>query len=178
MDRQTRIATALERLFRTYQQPGAGEEALRDRIERAKVYFDAVAPYEIVDIEQAVANFLSGSAPGINPSFQPPAPAVGAECRRCMNLRLDSEHRMRQPALPPPDLEKSPESRARVKAKVAELISRLADDQRTEDAAAAKRRADMQKRVDERFAPDPSPGATLQRLGFEVGDRDGHEDAA
>jgi len=178
MDRQTRIATALERLFRTYQQLGAGEEALRDRIERAKVYFDAVAPYEIVDIEQAVANFLSGSAPGVNPSFQPPAPAVGSECRRCMNLRLDSEHRMKPPALPPPDIEKSPESRARVKAKVAELIGKFSEQHRTEDAATAKRAADLQKRVDERFSPDPSPAATLQRLGFEAGDRDGHEDAA
>lgn len=118
---QQRIAAAFERLFRTYGPLGQGstaEEITLDRIERIKVYFEAVAPYEEQDVEAAVDAFLSGSAPGVNPNFAPPAPAVGGETRRQMNLRLDKENRERRlrPALPPPDIEHTPESRARMKA--------------------------------------------------------------
>lgn len=174
-----RIAAALDRLFRTYPQFGQGntpEEITRDRVEKAKVYFDAVAPYDERDIEAAIDNFLAGSAPGHNPSFAPPAPVVGAETRRVMNLRLDSEHRERlaQPRLPPPDIERSPASQARVRAKMAAALQSLADRMLTEDAAANRRRLEMQRKTDALLGPDTSPKATADRLGFRytAGDRE------
>lgn len=101
---------------------------MRDRLEKAQVYFEAVAPYELVDIERAVQNFISGSAPGHNPSYIPPAPLVGGETRRVMNLRVTAEARERafRPALPPPDNVKTPESRAKFKAIVEGIVAKLA----------------------------------------------------
>lgn len=125
-DRNTRIAEALDRLFRTYQQsdrnadPG---ELARERIGKAKVYLEAVAIYEARDVEAGVDSLLNGSFPGHNPSFVPPAPVVGSATRRAMEFWLDSERRanLGHPRLPPPDIEKSPESRARVRAAVDDL---------------------------------------------------------
>ena len=123
----------MDRLFRTYESFAKGNtaaEILRDRVEKAKVYFEAVAPFQAVDIEGAVSAFLTGAAPGHNPAFAPSAPQVGAETRRQMNLRLDSEARHQRPKLPAPEINRSPESIARVQA----LVRGLADRQRTDDA--------------------------------------------
>lgn len=122
-----RVATAFNKLFQTYPsfQAAEADEALR-------VYFEAVEPYQTIDIEQAVKNILSGSAPGMNPNFAPPAPALAGEVRRVMNLRLDAENREKRlhPRLPSPEVVHSPESIARVKAMVANLSAKL----RTADA--------------------------------------------
>lgn len=168
-DRNETIAQALDRLFRTYPQSdrgGSPEDLARDRIERAQVYFEAVEPYETRDIEAAVSAFITGTAPGVNPNFAPPAPAVAAEVRRQMNLRLDHEARIRKPALPPPDIERTPESQARVKARAAELIASLASLSRTDEAAAAYR--DRLNRTNERFDRE-----LIAARGYTVGDRDG-----
>jgi hypothetical protein len=176
-----RIASAFERLFRTYGPLGQGstpEEVARDRMERIKVYFDAVALYHEEDVETAVENFITGSAPGHNPSFAPPAPLVGAEVRRVMNLRLDHEARIRKPALPPPDIEKTDESRERVRKLAAQHIDQLASTLRTDDAAKTADRKKWQDRLDQRFTPPQDESSLATRLGFTAGDRDGHEDAA
>lgn len=167
-----RIAAAFERLFRTYGPLGQGstpEEITRDRIERIKVYFDAVALYDEQDVEAAVDAFLSGSAPGVsNPSFAPNAPMVGAETRRQMNLRLNHEARERlsRPTLPPPDNVKTAESRAKFKAIVDGIVAKLAI--APEDDPVARHRARL-RRTNEVWDAE---------RGFDVGDPDGHEDAA
>lgn len=167
-----RIAAAFDKLFRTYGPQGQGnspEEIARDRIERIKVYFDAVALYAEQDVELAVDNFLAGSAPGHNPSFAPPAPLVGAECRRVMNLRLDRE-RDRRPALPPPDVpEATPEERARVKARIDTFVASVAESHLTDEAAAARRESELLQRTNARFMPDMSPNAMAHRLNLPSG---------
>jgi len=161
-----RIAAAFDRLFRTYGPQGQGstpEEVARDRIERIKVYFDAVALYDEQDVESAVDAFLSGTAPGVNPAFAPPAPAVGAECRRQMNLRLDRERDTR-PALPPPDIEHTADSQERVRAMMASITQKLAEPVTAESAEAAQRSKDHWAKVNQRFAPDMSEKALAERL--------------
>lgn len=183
-DRNERIAAAFERLFRTYDRPGQGdaEVVARDRIERARVYFEAVEAYEARDVEDAISNFLRGVAPGFNPAFVPPAPQVGAEVRRVMNLRLDSEARSRavRPSLPPPDVKRSPESRERVAALMAEQIEKLAAGKRTEDAAAEKRRAELLARTNAHFDAElDEDGARpwlAKRPWYGIGDPDGAMD--
>jgi len=115
------VAAAFQRLFRTYRfvEPAEADEMLR-------VYFEALSDYETQDIEAGIRDMLSGRVDGFNPSFLPPAPLVAKSVRAAMMTRLDSEARTRLPALPPPDIEKTPESRARVKAMVDELIAKLA----------------------------------------------------
>jgi hypothetical protein len=181
-DRNERIAAALEAVFRTYQQSDRGDEeaVARERIERARVYFEAVTPYEIRDVEAGCRTLLSGSAPGVNPNYLPPAPVVAAECRRQMNLRLDRENRERKlrPALPPPEIEHSPESRARVKALVEGLTHRLSVDTEAEESEAAARRKALAERTNERFFPDMDEREMEERLGFSAGDPEDHEAAA
>lgn len=152
----------------------------RERVERAKVYFEAVSSYEVVDIEAAVSNFLDGSAPGHNnQAFAPPAPMVGAETRRVMNLRLDRVNREKalRPSLPPPDVKRTPESMARVAALKAQTVEKLGASMRTEDAEKDRRMREQLARTNERFAPDMSPEAQRGRLlrrdwGYDVGDED------
>jgi len=152
---------------------GGDDDAMR-------VYFEAVSDYETQDIEAAVGNFLGGTAPGHNPSFAPPAPLVGAETRRVMNLRLDRMNRQKtlRPRLPTTDIQRSPESMARVAALMAQAIEGLAAEKRTEDAAADKRRAELFAKTNARFAPDMSHEAVRARLNpsrpyYAVGNDDG-----
>lgn len=120
------------------------------------------------DIEAAVRAIISGTAPGMNPNFAPSAGALGAEVVRQQNLRADSEARSRKPALPPPPVEKSPESQARVKAKVDALLQRMADQARTADAAAEQRRKNAWQRTNDYFD---------KRRGYSIGDPDSEEAA-
>ena len=115
-----------------------GEELLRG-------YLLAVEDYHADDVHRAVDTLIKGTAPGVNPSFRPKPPEVGAECRRQMNLRLDREHRaqMHRPKLPPPDIERTPESQARVRALVEKTVRGLrpAD----EDDPEARHKAQLRK---------------------------------
>jgi hypothetical protein len=175
MNDQQRISQALDKLFRTYRSFDQGEtaaEVLRNRTERAKVYFEAVSSYSVIDVEHAVENFLAGSAPGHNPAYPPAAPLVGAECRRVMNLRLDSEHRAR-PALPVPVVQLSPEERQRMADLAERTVRALRTPDRQADIEAERRRHEGWARTNERFQPDMSPEVVRKRLGFTVGDPDG-----
>jgi hypothetical protein len=139
-----------------------------DAEQAVRNYLLAVDDYTAADVEAAVDTFIKGSAPGVNPSFLPPPPAVGAECRRQLNLRLDREARdkLSRPALPEPDVERTPESQARVR----ELVERTVHGLRTPDSddPAARHKRRMEK-TNARFD---------QERRYSVGDRDGHEDAA
>jgi hypothetical protein len=155
-------------------------QATDDGDELVRGYLLAVEDYHADDVWRAVDTLIKGTAPGVNPSFRPKPSEVGAECRRQMNLRLDSEYRTKlsQPRLPPPDIERTPEARARMQAKVDQFLADVAV--KTEDPALVKRRNEQWTKTNARFRPDMSPEALSRRLGrkagFTVGDD--HEDAA
>lgn len=174
---------AFAKLFQTYQSFQAATEAEAD--ETLRVYFEAVEPYQTDDILKAVENFLNGNVPGANAAFAPPAPHVGAECRRVMNLRLNHERLMR-PALPPPtDREIPADERERVKAKFQAWKASIPQtDEETERAAASKARGEREVRwlrdrgdlVELRGSSVPISQTLLRQ--FEVGDSDGDRDVA
>lgn len=157
------MAVAFQRLFRTYRfvDPDEADEMLR-------VYFEALVDYETRDIEAGIADMMAGRVAAFNPSFLPPAPLVGKAVHDAMHRRLDSETRVRaaHPKLPRPDVEKTPESQARVLAIVAEVVAKwsVSEDLRS-DSAMLKRAAD---RHDEYFKPT---------LNYRTGDPDGNVDA-
>lgn len=164
-----RIAAAFDRLFRTYGPLGQGstpEEIARDRIERVKVYFDAVALYLEDDVEAAVEAILTGTAAGMNPNYAPPAPAFAGECRRQMNMRLRREElaRLGHPRLPPPDIEKTDEQRARARAKMQQAIDNLSSATALDSAEALDASKARWEKVNTRFAPDMSEDAIMERL--------------
>lgn len=145
---------------------GEGEEQLRS-------YLLAVDDYTADDVRLGVDALIKGIAPGVNPNFLPPPAVVGGECRRQMGLRHraeDLEARYR-PKLPPPDVERSPEARARMQAKVDAFLADVAV--KTEDPEAVKRRNEQWSKINARFMPDMSDEAMAERLGrqrgFDVG---------
>lgn len=154
-----KISEALTKLFRTYPAFQTDDPAATMR-----VYFEAVEPYGVMDIEAAVGAFLRGAAPGHNPAFAPSAPQVGAEVRRMMNVRLDNEARHRKPILPAPAIEHSPESQARVRKMAEDLAARLRTDEAVRDA-------EKWRPVHERF--DPETRTARRDVGFTAGDPDG-----
>jgi len=182
-----RIAAAFERLFRTYGPLGQGstpEEITRDRIERIKVYFDAVAIYLEDDVEAAVEAVLTGSAAGMNPNFAPPAPAFAGECRRQMNMRLRRAElaRLGHPRLPPPDIEKTDEQRQRARAKMEAAIDSLSSGTALESAESLAASKARWEKVNTMFHPDMSDEAIAERLlgrrPFDVGAPESDEAAA
>ena len=138
----------------------------------------AVDDYQPGDVEAAVTALIKGNVPGVNPSFLPPPATVGAECRRQLNLRLDSEHRAKlaRPALPPPMVEHSPESRAKVAALVEQAVARSAEAMRTEEST--KDRTKILRETNARFMPDMDDLSVWRRLGYRVGDKAAEDDAA
>lgn len=149
------------------------EQALRS-------YLLVVEDYPADDVEEAITTLIKGVAPGVNASFLPVPAVVGAECRRQLHLRLDRENRDKKlrPQLPPPDIIHTPEERARVQQKIDDLLANLAAAMETEDASLTRRKLGQFAKTNAKFAPDMSPAAVRRRLGFEVGDPEGAEDAA
>ncbi len=124
----------------------------------------AVDDYPADDVEQAVTHLVKGIAPGVNPAYPLRPPQLGAECRRVMHLRLDSERRAKPyAALPPPAVSEA--ERDRVGAGLKQLASDLGETVRNAEAArAAKRRedyeADTRRRVGTGEFVEPA-GATV-----------------
>jgi hypothetical protein len=137
------------------------EQALRS-------YLLAVDDYPAQDVEAAVVALIKGVAPGVNPGFLPPPAVVGAECKRQNNLRCEREARDKRlhPALPPPDVERTPESRARVKAMIDQTVANLAAKSLDDPVERHRRRI---AKTNERFDANPY---------FEVGDPEDTADAA
>lgn len=145
--------------------PQAGD----DGADLLRGYMLAVEDYEPRDVEKAVDTLIKGTAPGINPSFRPKPPETGAECRRQLNLRLDHEYRVRlsQPKLPKPDVERTPESQARVRELMERAVTGLKRASGDEDPI-ERHRAQM-RRTNEYFDAE---------RGYSIGDPEGAADAA
>lgn len=132
---------------------------------RAKVYFEATAPYEAQDVDRAVSDFLAGDVPaGWNVAYAPSAPQVGSAVRRAMERRLEAQ-RIGRIALPPPadDFEQDPpEVRAKNRARLDALAASLASAMEMDRAPLR----DLQRRTNIRFDPGP----------YSVGDPDAEGD--
>ena len=137
---------------------------------KAKVYFEAVSIYEVVDIEQAVSDFITGNVPGHNAAFAPSAPQVGSAVRRAMERRVEAERLNRLALPPPPDdfVQDPPEVRARNREMMDQLAASLAS---TMDMDRAPLR-DLQRRTNERFDP---PAYTIGDPDADSGDMGGRD---
>jgi len=163
-------SSLLKILFATFP-PQTGD--LQSMLEAYEMALDG---HDEADVETAVRRFIRGEVEDHNANFAPTAAKLGEAVRAAMNARLDHEHRHRKPVLPPPDVEKSPESRARVAAMVAGVVERTAEQLRTDDAAKAK--SAQWAKTNARFMPDQGEDAMHERLGYSVGDPEDDRDAA
>jgi hypothetical protein len=146
-------------------------QATDDGDELLRGYLLAVEDYHPFDVERAIDTLIKGTAPGVNPSFRPKPSEVGAECRRQMNLRLDSEYRdkMARPKLAPPDIERTPESQARVRELMNRTVSGLRGMSESESAEATARRKALWDRTNASFDAE---------RGYSIGDPEDAADAA
>lgn len=155
-----------------------------DADEQLRNYLLAVEDWAADDVDAAVETFIKGAAPGHDGRFVPTAPMLGAQCRREAEARARQAalDRMARPALPPPDIEHSEESRARIKALVAGCVASLTSITADEDEAREREKAERWQRTNETFVPDMDEDAMRERLckrqGWDVGDPDGDRDVA
>jgi len=143
---------------------GSADEVLRR-------YVEALTDYTLWDIETAVEAYLTGRAPGFDGRFAPTAPMLASACRRAMEERLDRENRARRmrPALPPPDVERTPASRARVKMAVNGFLKAQREITREETEMVERRRKERWNRAHVELGPDMSEDAMRRRLGYTLG---------
>ncbi|MDB6035989.1 MAG: hypothetical protein JWM16_6327 [Verrucomicrobiales bacterium] len=130
------------------------------------------------DLQPGIAILVNGQYPGHDGRFAPTAPQLATAIRMARDKRLNGERLNQLRLAPPPVEEISEEEQARVKAGFDQLVKDLSAKLQTDDAAADVRRKALFDRTNARFAPDMSPEAQRKRLGFDVGDPEGQEDAA
>lgn len=151
-------------------------QAVDDGEELLRGYLLAVEDYPAEDVEMAVDCLVKGIAPGVKPNFRPNPAETGSECRRQMGLRLRREELDRKPALPPPDIQRTPESQARVRELMEATVTGLANE--TDDATAQAASKARWAKVNQHFAPPQDDDEMAARLGYVTGDADGAADAA
>lgn len=122
-------------------------------------------------VAKAAQEFLSGAVPGHNLAFAPSPAQFGERARKLWHADIEeSQHRIqavRQIEQRGEIVEKTPDSRERVRAMMADFAAKAAKTMRTDDAAEkAREREQVQARMDARFAPDSDPDAVAQRLGM------------
>ena len=126
-------------------------------------YLTAIDDWHADHVEDAVTMFIKGEVPGHDGRFAPTAPMLAKAC----GLVLESENRNRylaglqQPRLPKPDIEKTPEQRARALDAVEKFTQQMKRDQMILEEA---HRKDQWERVNARFVPDQTEEAIRQRL--------------
>lgn len=117
----------------------------------------AVAAYALViadampqDVEPGIRILLNGQYPGHDGRFAPSAPILASAIRMAMERRIDRERMARKPMLPPPDIEKTDESRERVRKMTEQVVKQLGEAMLTDDAADIKRRSEFWGNVNDR----------------------------
>lgn len=132
-------------------------------------YLMAVEDWAADYVEDAVTLILKGNLPGHDGRFVPTAPMVATACRITAerSSRQSYLERLSRPALPPPDIEKTPEQRERAKAKMAEFVASVSEDPASE-ATIAIRNARWAK-VNAHFDPPQDDDSLADRLHLRRG---------
>jgi len=133
------------------------------------------------DIETAVRKLVRGEYDWHNRAFAPSSAILGSAVIQERDARLFSERRsqLRQPALPPPDVVKTPEQRARALAMVNQFVAEQTELIEGETSEQTKRRQERYAKVNARFKPDLSEAAVMERLlGYSTGSPESEEFAA
>lgn len=151
----------IERLSGAFPPPSFGnaEDRARDFVAATRQHADEI-------LTRALENFIAGRVTSHNAAFLPTPAQFGAECIRLSNLAAESAERTKrytQPQLPPPDIEHSPESRARVQAMLAEFLGKNAPPP-PQDAGIAIAGPDLTARTQNRFEPSQDPEDVKKRL--------------
>jgi len=147
-------------------------------------YLMAVEDWSADFVEEGVTLVLKGRLPGHDGRFAPTAPMLATACRMAAEqaARTNYLRRISTPALPAPTIAHTDEERTRARAKVAEFVASVSDDQQNEEAIAV-RNARWAK-VNARFDPPQDEASLTERLHlrrgatYSVGSRESEDNAA
>lgn len=183
MDNPERVIAAINALLSPFPAgvtQGPAEEVFRR-------YLEAVDEFTADDIDGGVDLLMKGKLPGYNGNFAPTPPQLASAARIVRDKRLDSEALTRRytPRLPAPDIAKTPEQRARARAKMEEFVRSVggAEAEQTAEALAASKA--RWERVNARFDPPQDEASLTERLnlnrdsqGYIIGSPESDEAAA
>lgn len=140
-------------------------------------YVLALDGYDLRDIEVAVKRLIRGEVPAhSNKAFAPTSAVLGAAVIEARNKRLESESRgYVRNQLPPPTVERTDESRARVLAQMQQFTATNGEAERIAEDARREGWAKVNARFDADLAAMPVSDR-LKRLGYTTGDSDADGD--
>lgn len=176
MSDPTNTIRAINKLFSAF--PPLPAE---DGDERLRRYLEVATEFAPDVLDAGVDLCVKGKLPGHDGRFVPTPPMLATACR------LAAEYAARQryvdkfatPALPPPDVVKTPEQRARALAMVNQFVAQQTELIEGETSEQAKRRQERYAKVNARFKPDLSEAAVMERLlGYSTGSPESEEHAA
>lgn len=165
----------LRLLFASFPASGGDSEA------QLAAYALALDAHDMRNIETAVRKLVRGEYDWHNRAFAPSSAVLGAAVIQERDARLVSERRsqLRQPALPPPDVVKTPEQRARALRLMQEFVETQAAIEASNAADTYQARRERFQRANARFKPDMSDQAVMERLlGYSTGSPESEEHAA
>lgn len=169
------IPDLLRVLFSTFPASGGDNEA------QVAAYALALDGHDMRDIETAFRKLIRGEYDWHNRAFAPSSAILGSAVIQERDARLVSEKRsqLRQPALPPPDVAKTPEQRERALRLMNEFIETQAAIEASNAADTYQARRERFQRANARFKPDMSDAAVMERLlGYSTGSPESEEHAA
>lgn len=156
-----------------------------DQAELLRRYLDVAEDFAADLVEEAVTLYITGAIPGFDGRFAPTPPMLASACRKA------AEHRARKryldgllaPRLPAPVLQKTPEQRQSVRQQMEAAVDNLAARIALDDAEAQAAQKAMWEKTNERFRPDMSDDAVMNRLihkrpAFTAGSPESDEAAA
>jgi hypothetical protein len=134
--------------------------------EELRLQLKATAGFEVELVEEAASMFTTGEVVGHSGEWRPSPAVVAYACRQAAARRNRRAYldRLDRPRLPPPQVEKTPESRQRFRQMFAHFLGQPASrpDADTKTASTAK----SWKRANDGFEPDMSEEAIVKRLGL------------
>lgn len=152
-----------------------------DGDERLRRYLEVAGEFREDVLAAGVELCVRGKLPGHDGRFVPTPPMLATACR----LAADNLARQRYvaqfsaPKLPPPEIVKTPEQRARALAMVNQFVAQQSEMIESETSEQAKRRHERYAKVNSRFKPDLSEAAVMERLlGYSTGSPESEEHAA
>lgn len=171
-----RAIEAINKLFSAFPPlpAGDGDERLRRYLEVATEF----AP-DVLDVGVDIC--VKGKLPGHDGRFVPTPPMLATACRLAAEQLARQRYvdKFATPALPPPEIVKTPEQRARALGMVDQFVAQQSEMIEGETSEQTKRRQERSAKVNARFKPDLSEAAVMERLlGYSTGSPESEEHAA
>lgn len=137
-----------------------------DPDETLRRYFEAIEDFPAGDLETAVTLYITGKVPGFDGRFAPTPPMLATGCRIAAEMRQREAYlkTFSAPRLPAPVLQKTPQERQSVREKMAAAIDNLAASMALQEVEAMEASKARWERTNERFHPDMSDDAIMERL--------------